>query len=164
MTEYLLVRPCQVSDAMVLRDVRLEALRDTPDAFGSTFDEASTWPAERWTTMASDWNFYLGYLEGRPAGMASGGWHEHYPGTHWLYGMYVTPSARGTGLAGALVDAVSTWARAQGGDALYLHVTATVARARRFYERIGFVPTGEVTAMHRNSSLQLITMVKYFAT
>ena len=162
MPDDVLIRSCRASDAMALRDVRLEALRDTPDAFGSTFDEASTWPAERWVAMATDWNFYLGYRGGVLAGMASGGWHEHYPGTHWLFGMYVTPSARGTGLAGALVDAVAAWARAQGGDALYLHVTESVARARRFYEKIGFVPTGEVTAMSRDSSLQLVTMVKYF--
>ena len=162
MSEDLLVRACRVDDAAVLRDVRLEALRDTPDAFGSTFDDAVTWPAERWVAMATDWNFYLGYHDGRPAGMASGGWHEHYPGTHWLYGMYVTPGARGTGLADALVEAVSAWARTEGGAALYLHVTESVARARRFYEKIGFVPTDEVTPMSRDSSLQLMTMVKHF--
>ena len=162
MSEDLLVRACRVDDAAVLRDVRLEALRDTPDAFGSTFGDAVTWPAERWVAMATDWNFYLGYHDGRPAGMASGGRHEHYPGTHWLYGMYVTPGARGTGLADALVEAVSAWARTEGGAALYLHVTESVARARRFYEKIGFVPTDEVTPMSRDSSLQLMTMVKHF--
>ena len=161
MTEQLLVRPCSTRDAAVLRDLRLEALRDTPDAFGSTFDIASTWPDERWVAMAADWNFYLGYHAGRPAGIASGGWNEQYPATHWLFGMYVTRSARGTGLADALVAAVAAWARAQGGEALYLHVTSTVAPARRFYEKVGFTATGEVITMDRDPSLQLITMVKH---
>lgn len=160
MTDELLVRPCTTRDAAALRALRLEALADTPDAFGSTFADASTWPDERWLTMAADWNFYLGYYAGRPAGIASGGWNEKYPATHWLYGMYVTPSARGTGLAGALVEAVTEWARGQGAAALYLHVTASVAPARRFYERIGFSATGEVITMDRDPSLQLITMVR----
>ena len=162
MTDALLVRRCRTRDATTLRALRLEALGDTPEAFGSTLAEASEWSPERWVAMATDWNFYLGYYEGVPAGMASGGWHEHYPGTHWLFGMYVSPSARGTGLAGALVDAVAAWARAEGGTALHLHVTESVARARRFYEKMGFVPTDEVTPMHRDPSLQLMEMVKYF--
>ncbi len=161
MPEALLVRRCAARDAALLRALRLEALRDTPDAFGATFDDASTWPDDRWVAMATDWNFYLGYHDGEPAGIASGGWNERYPATHWLYGMFVKPVARGTGLAGALVDAVAAWARAQGGDALYLHVTSTVVRARRFYERIGFVATGELITMDRDPSLQLITMVKH---
>lgn len=161
MTEQLLIRHCTSRDATVLRDLRLEALRDTPDAFGSTFDVASTWPDERWVTMAADWNFYLGYHAGRPAGIASGGWNERYPDTHWLFGMFVTRSARGTGLAGALVDAVAEWVRAQGGESLYLHVTSTVAPARRFYEKVGFIATGEVITMDRDPSQQLITMVKH---
>lgn len=160
MSERILVRRCSVRDAAVLRSLRLEALRDTPEAFGATFADASTWVDRRWVTMAAEWNFYVGEYDGAPAGIASGGWNEHYPGTHWLYGMYVTPAARGSGLATRLVDAVGEWASALGADSLYLHVTATVQRARHFYARVGFAPTGEVITMDRDPSLQLITMVK----
>ena len=44
--------------------------------------------------------------------MVSGGYNDNHPGTHWLYGMYVTPAARGSGAAELLVGAVANWAPA----------------------------------------------------
>ncbi len=163
MPERLSVRPCAVGDATTLRALRLEALRDTPDAFGSTYGEASKWPMRRWVAMATDFNYYLGEIDGTPAGIASGGWNERYADTHWLFGMFVTRAARGSGLADLLVEAVVAWARGLGADALYLHVTSSVTRAQHFYTRVGFAPTGEQITMDRDPSLQLITMVKHLA-
>ncbi len=154
------VRPCGVADATTLRAIRLEALRDTPDAYGSTFADLSRWSPHRWREAARDWNFYFGLLDGEEVGLASGGWNDEAPGTHWLYAMYVAPRARGTGVADALVEEVARWARAVGGRHLYLHVTETVTRARTFYGRLGFVPTGEMSTMTRDPSLRLLTMVR----
>ncbi len=161
MAERLAVRPCGPRDAATLRALRLEALLDTPEAFGSTYEEARTYPMRRWVAMASDFNYYLGEIDGKPAGLASGGWNERYPDTHWLYGMYVTDAARGSGLADQLVETVVAWARRLGADSLYLHVTSSVTRAHRFYTRMGFEPTGEQITMDRDPSIQLITMVKH---
>jgi GNAT superfamily N-acetyltransferase len=110
--------------------------------------------------MAKDWNYYLGECDGVVRGMASGGYNDEHPGTHWLYGMYVTPGERGTELARQLVGAVEGWARAQGGRLLYLHVTTSVVRARAFYQKVGFVENGETIIMDRDPSLTLCTMVK----
>ena len=74
--------------------------------------------------------------------------------------MYVTPSERGTGTAAALVKSIGDWAKSDGVDEIYLHVTSSVPRARAFYEKIGFRPNGESFAMQRDDSLTLITMVR----
>jgi len=68
--------------------------------------------------------------------MASGGYNDAHPGTRWLYGMYVSPSQRGSGLANQLVDAVVSWARGEGAKEIFLHVTKSVARARAFYTKV----------------------------
>jgi GNAT superfamily N-acetyltransferase len=154
------VRPCGADDAPSLRSIRLEALADTPEAYGSTYAEARRWSIDRWETMSRDWNFYLAEYQGRVVGMASGGLNDQRPGTRWLYGMYVAPDMRGTGVAGQLVGVVEQWARGEGVSSLYLHVTEKLARARGFYERIGFRSTGDVIAMGRDPSLRLVTMVK----
>ena len=56
--------------------------------------------------------------------------------------MWVDPSARGTGIADALIGAVAGWARADGASILKLWVTDASPRARAFYRRAGFRPTG----------------------
>jgi len=154
------VRHAGVADAAALRAIRLEALADTPEAFGSTYAETVTWSDERWEQVAGEWNVYLAELDGEVVGMASGGRHDEHPGSCWLFGMYLTARARGSGLAAQLVDAVAQWARAEGAADLYLSVTDQVPRARAFYEKVGFRPTGEVASLHRDAAVALVTMVR----
>jgi ribosomal protein S18 acetylase RimI-like enzyme len=65
---------------------------------------------------------------------ASGSWH--------LVSMWVSPRARGRGIADELVAAVCDCARADGAQRLTLWVTDVNARAQAFYQRLGFRSTG----------------------
>jgi GNAT superfamily N-acetyltransferase len=156
----LTIRLCGLDDWEDLRAIRLEALADTPDAYGSTYEESVRWSDAQWKNAASTRLYYLAARDGRVVGMVSGGSNDGYPGTRWLYGMYVTPIERGTGTADRLVRSIEEWAKNHGVDEIYLHVTSSVPRARAFYEKIGFHSTGENFAMQRDTSLTLITMVK----
>ena len=157
------MRRCRVSDASLLRAIRLEALADSPQAYGSSYEETSAWSNRHWRALCRQWNYYLAEHEGRVVGVASGGTNDVHPGTRWLYGMYLSPSARGTGVAQQLVEAVESWARDEGVDSLFLHVAEPMARARAFYEKEGFVLTGEVIVMQRDPTIQLSTMAKRLA-
>ena len=157
-TVHFEVRAAHQRDWRELRELRLEALLDTPEAFGSTYAESVRRTRRQWKMMARDFNYYVAHDESTFLGMASGGHHDDFPGTAWLYGMYVTPEARGTRVASDLVSAVASWARGLDYDALYLHVSADVARARHFYQRVGFVETGEQHVMSRDPALTLVTM------
>lgn len=152
------VRRANQDDWVGLRSIRLEALSDTPDAFGSTSEDALGFSDDRWRTMAAQWCYFLCERDGEVMGMISGGLNDQHPGTHWMYGMYVTPSARGSGVANDLVDAVFEWARSEGATELYLHVTSTISRARAFYEKLGFEFTGNHFTMTRDPRLELLTM------
>ena len=159
----LRIRLCRAEDWASLRSIRLEALADTPEAYGSTYDESVRWSDAQWKNAATTRLYYLAERDGRVVGMVSGGFNDAYPGTRWLYGMYVTPSDRGTDTASQLVRAVGEWARSHGVGELYLHVGSSVPRARAFYDKLGFHPTGETFQMDRNPSLTLITMVQQLA-
>jgi GNAT superfamily N-acetyltransferase len=152
------VRHANASDASALRAIRLESLVDTPEAYGSVYGDVARLSHAKWRRMALESNFYLAERRGEVVGMASGGYNDAHPGTHWLFAMYVSPSARGTGVAAALVEAVSTWARRDHADTLFLHVTESVTRARAFYERLGFRYNGERISMDRDPTIQLLTM------
>lgn len=65
-----------------------------------------------------------------------------WPTAGELLALYVTPGLIGTGVGRALMAAGAARARASGYRALYLWVVRGNARARRFYERAGFVPDG----------------------
>ena len=65
---------------------------------------------------------------------ARGSWH--------LVSMWVSPQARGRGIADELAGAVSGCARADGAGRLTLWVTDVNTRARAFYQRMGFRSTG----------------------
>jgi len=156
----VVVRRAGVESWAALRDIRLESLLDTPDAFGATFDESRRWRESKWRSLASHWVYFLAERDGRVVGMNSGGFNDQHPGTCWMYGLYVTPHERGQGAAGRLVDAVGQWARDEGSSALHLHVTTAVPRARAFYEKSGFVATGERMALDRDPTITLVTMVK----
>jgi GNAT superfamily N-acetyltransferase len=60
-----------------------------------------------------------------------------------LYALYVRPDAVGTGVGRALMDAVLARAAGPGAARMLLWVLADNTRARRFYERAGFLPDGE---------------------
>lgn len=152
------VRRANQDDWVSLRSIRLEALGDTPDAFGSTYEDSLAFSDDRWRTMTAQWCYFLSERDGEVMGMISGGLNDQHPGTHWMYGMYVTPSARGSGVAIQLVDAVFEWARSEGATELYLHVTSTISRARAFYEKLGFEFTGNHFTMTRDPRLELLTM------
>ncbi|HEY5304974.1 MAG TPA: GNAT family N-acetyltransferase [Acidimicrobiales bacterium] len=147
------VRPGRESDAMLLRAIRLEALADSPDAFGEIYDECAAWNDDVWASKARKWNFYLAEMDGEVVGMARGEAHQDEPDVRYLFAMYVSPAARGTGVATLLLDTVSAWAAAEGVDVLYLYVSVRALRARAFYSKLGFVESGESVTMDRDVSL-----------
>jgi len=53
--------------------------------------------------------------------------------------MFVSPSARGAGLGGAILDAIEARARAEGFPKLVLETGSNFDAAKRVYERAGFV-------------------------
>jgi GNAT superfamily N-acetyltransferase len=154
------IRRCGLDDWHHLRAIRLEALADTPDAYGSTYAESVLWSDAQWKNAASTRLYYLADRDGAVVGMVSGGLNDAHPGTRWLYGMYVTPSERGSGAAALLVRAIDEWAKSHDVGEVYLHVTTSVPRARSFYEKVGFHTTGESFQMDRDPSLTLVTMVR----
>ncbi|HVA52011.1 MAG TPA: GNAT family N-acetyltransferase [Acidimicrobiales bacterium] len=158
MSETPLTRSARSHDWLALKTIRLEALRDTPDAYGSSLEAALRFPDDHWRAMTAQQPYFLVERAGQVVGMTAGGFNDAHAGEHWLFAMYVTPSARGGLVAMALVDEVVAWARADGASALYLDVTTTLVRARAFYQKAGFVPTGERRVMDRDRSIELLRL------
>ena len=56
--------------------------------------------------------------------------------------MWVSPTARGLGVADTLIDTITTWANDRHADQIVLSVKHTNHHARRLYERHHFIDDG----------------------
>lgn len=141
-----------VADWERIRAVRLRALADAPDAFWTLLEDEEQRSPESWQAhLRKDTELsVLGLYGGQDAGLVWGAPHHSHIGEELhevpeeagLYGMWVAPEARGSGLAEALVRTVIDWARQTGYSVLKLDVNDTNLAAQRLYARCGFEPTG----------------------
>ena len=140
------IRLAVSGDWQASRDVRLAALADAPYAFASTLDREAGLDEATWRARIASAATYLAWHDGEPVGTATGLPHDGgpfpVPGAWHLVGMWVRPSSRGLGVADRLVGAVAAAAREAGAGVLVLWVTEVNGRARAFYRRMGFTPSG----------------------
>lgn len=108
-----MIRRLTADDAAVYRDLRLAALRDHPAAFTAAYEDEVTWPLAAYAERLAKGAVFAGGSADRLSGMAGFYIREGLKTCHrgMLWGMYVRPEARGTGLARALIDTVKHHAR-----------------------------------------------------
>jgi len=141
------IRRCRPDDWAALREVRLTALADAPEAFGSTLDRELGYDEQRWRGWIESAAVFLAWRNGRPDGMVAGFANEpdrpdSVPHSWHLVAMWVSPQMRGLGVAAELVGRVARHAHGQDAASLVLWVTDVNPRARAFYQRLGFRSTG----------------------
>lgn len=156
------VRTARPGEWRRVRHLRLRALADSRDAFGSTFERERAHKRRDWLAWISGWESAINRLvvavDGDEwIGMAVGSRTGDDECAH-LYAMWVEPRARRTGVGRRLVDAVLAWAGAEGATEIELGVTASNPGAVRFYERLGFADTGERHALRDGSPLEVVVM------
>lgn len=150
------VRQLGPGDWETLRAVRLAALADSPDAFASTLAREQDFDEAEWQRRASRGSLVAWHGED-PVGLVgmidrAGAAAAESRRTWELVAMWVRPDARGTGAAAALVSAAVQAVKAAGARELVLWVAEDNARARAFYCRCGFQPTGIRQVFQRNDA------------
>lgn len=122
------------------RAVRLAALQDAPDMFGSTYERELGFDETEWRRRAERTVTYLATRSATDVGMA--GVYEFDAG--WcVMGMWLHRDVRGSGVVDALIDACVHTALEHGSAHLTLWVMEDNPRGIRAYERNGFRLTGE---------------------
>jgi GNAT superfamily N-acetyltransferase len=158
----ILVRAATEEDWHVLRDIRLDALRDSPNAFGATYAEQAVSVEADWRHRVSRGCTFFAYVPdvdgSEPSGLV--GSFQEKPGTVELVSLWVRPQARGRGVGETLVTAVIGWARSRSVASVHLWLTETNQRAHMLYERCGFRLTGERQPMPAKPDLTEIGMIR----
>jgi ribosomal protein S18 acetylase RimI-like enzyme len=135
------LRRLEEDDWAALRAARLTALADAPYAFGSTLAREEAFGEDTWRSRTHSGAVFAAWSDEAIVGLATALLEPDEPGWE-LVGMWVSSQWRGTGLADRLVGSVCEHARGEGADWIGLWVTESNPRARAFYARLGFEPTG----------------------
>ncbi len=142
------VRRIRPGEFQAYREVRLRALRLAPDAFATTFEDASSRGEEEWREFSdrlaaggTSAGFVIDRGEDGFGGLVSVRLLDE-PGEAEVNQMWVDEDLRGGRWATALLDAVEACARQLGVRRLTLWVAEGNARAYRVYTRQGYRPTG----------------------
>jgi ribosomal protein S18 acetylase RimI-like enzyme len=136
------VRLLVADDWEQLRAARLAALIEAPYAFASTLAREQAFDEDLWRSRAGAGRTFGAFDGAALVGLATGFPVDGQPGDWHLVGMWVAPARRGQGVADWLVEAVCEQARQAGAGTITLWVTEVNDRARAFYRRLGFAPTG----------------------
>jgi len=149
------VRQAVIGDEPIVRELRLQAMSDSPEAFGSTYERElarTTLDWQRW--LAPGVTFLLEH-DGQSVGLVAGQRDPVDPHIVHLMAMWVHPEIRGSGGADALVTALVNWAQANGAMRVCLDVIKSNVRATRFYERHRFRPSGAETTRENDDRVEV---------
>ena len=146
------VRPLGEEDWQQYRDTRLTALRESPEAFVATVEEEDAFDESLWRQRMNRSARLIAERDDTPLGIVSvGRSSDDNPKTSELFGLWVSPEARGSGVASALVRAGANLAREQGQTQLAYWVGSDNGRAVAFASGFGFRPTGKRRPMRVKS-------------
>ena len=141
----MLIRKLIEDDIEALWKLRLRALRDNPEAFGSTYEETLQRGKESYRQRLRQPHaetFYIGaFEEERLVGMVGFFRENGLKGQHkgYIISMYVAPEQRGRGVGKALVTEAIAQARTiLELEHLHLAVVTTNTAARQLYQSLGF--------------------------
>jgi len=144
----ILIREANAADAIRFRELRLEALQNSPIAFSADYQKNSNHPQKYWedllTSQIDESTIFIGEHENKLIGM-TGVMRSNSPKTRhavWIWGVYVTPEWRSLRIAEELITSCLKWARERHAVLAKLGVAVVNKQAIRCYERCGFKTYG----------------------
>lgn len=142
------VRALGEEDWQQYRDIRLTALRDSPQAFVATRAHEAALDEQAWRERMRRARRLIAERNATVVGVVSLGQGDpEHSCTGELFGLWVAPAGRGSGVAWKLVEAGATLALADGHKNLGYWVGTSNGPAVAFASGFGFRPTGTRRAM-----------------
>ena len=155
-----IIRRIYKGESSLYRDIRLASLKESPEAFSTSYQTASERTPERWSEQAdssaegTDRCIFLALSKGKPIGVAALYHDEGHKDAGELVQVWVSPAHRGSGVASKLIQNIFEWAKKNGTSEIRTEVLDTNRRTIRFYERIGFEVADSVP-LHSTSGVVL---------
>ena len=140
------------------RDLRLRALGESPDAFGSTLEQERERPDVEWaarvsSSASSELDLPLVVVEeAQVIGLAWGKILASALDTAHVFQMWVAPECRGQGQGAELLATIIGWSREANARRVVLSVAFGNSPAQRLYARAGFKALGDPESIRPGST------------
>jgi len=154
------VRKLERHEWALYRQLRLAALEESPDAFGSTLAAEQGRTSDDWAARLAEGDGsgsslpLIAEVQTEPAGLAWARVDTSDPTLVNVYQMWVAPEFRGCGAGRLLLRAAVAWARARSARAVQLGVTLGDTPAMHLYASEGFKPVGPIGILRPGSHLR----------
>ena len=122
-----------------IRDMRLAALSESPQAFLGEFDEEMTYQEDDWRKTFESASWHCSFLAtGSPVGIAKSSVLTEHPEERYIESFWVSPEYRNQHVAQLIVQSIIDEARVEGRSCIRLSVLRTNLRAIRAVGHLGF--------------------------
>jgi RimJ/RimL family protein N-acetyltransferase len=160
----VIIRLLGPNDVDAFRRIRLEALRTEPAAYASRTEDWESLPDEEWRRRLTDNPVFVAFHDGEPVGIMGFIRQRSSKMAHraTIVMVYMREAVRGTGLATALLAALTDHARKAAIRQLELAVSVENKGAVRFYQRAGFAEVGRIPGgyLHEGREIDEIMMAR----
>jgi RimJ/RimL family protein N-acetyltransferase len=149
LTDEIIIRHSTLTDIDSFRELRLEALRNYPSAFGQDYDEIVLRPQTYWestlTFNSEEQALFFAEQNGQLIGMTGISHRISKKSLHsaGIWGVYVKPAWQGRHIAESLIQSCLNWAKQQNVVIVKLAVVTDNLSAIRCYKRCGFTIFGK---------------------
>jgi GNAT superfamily N-acetyltransferase len=156
------IRRLESHEAPLHREVRLRALRDSPESFAETAEEAEERPLSYWEDLTRSVTglgrnvMFLACEGDAVLGSTYGLRDRDNREAARIGGTWVVPSHRRRGIGRALLHAAVSWAREQGFKRVGLWAPAANPAALSLYGKAGFKETDRRQPLRTNAVLQIM--------
>lgn len=158
------VQELKPGDGLIWRDLRLRALKDSPDAFGMTYEGDAQRSDDEWQDQINRnvadplvTNF-VARFDDVLAALAVCRFVETDQTICHLFAMWVVPEFRRKGVGKAILESALDWMKQKGAKEARLSVTEGNNEAFSLYRSFGFLDTNRREPLREGSPLQVILM------
>ena len=161
------IRPTVADDWLLVREATLRSQREQRTEARWAFRDVEH--AERLQLQTSDrqwfdftqetprlWQSFLAVAERGVVGLVCAGMQEDR--VAFFGNLWVEPEMRSQGIASRLIGTCAVWAKRNGASTLRLSVESNNHGARALYDKLGFVPTGDVDYLVPDTNGPLIEL------
>ncbi len=140
------VRLLTSEDAIIYKEIRLEALKNHPEAFGSSYEEESNYPLERFQGRFNQENSFTfgAFIDHKLIGVVTLIKQTRRKMSHRadIVAMFVRADYRKSGIGKRLMSEAIALAKELNTEQVYIAVTSINEAAKRLYLSLGFKTYG----------------------